>query len=131
MLDFLPYILILVFLIILVFLYINFKQKQEIKSETIKIFEKYGKVEIKDKHLLFHKEASIYEILFYKIAIHHELTINSKMVWEIHTKAGSQLINQTSFLSSPYQKIIILYPITTKIKRFINENEMVFGYYQE
>jgi hypothetical protein len=131
MLDYLPYILILVVFIIFLFLYINLKQKQKIKTETIKILEKHGKVSIKNKHLLFYKEDRIYEILFYKIAMHHELTINSKIFWEIHTKAGSQLINQTSFLSSHYQKIIILYPITTKIKRFINENEMVFVDYHD
>lgn len=131
MLDFLPYLLVIVVLLGSVFLYVNMKQKQKIKSDTIHKLEKYGKISIKDKHVLFHIQKNTYEILFYKIAINHELTINSKMIWEIHTKSGSQLINQTSFLSSAYQKIIVLYPISTKIKRFINENEMVFVDYHD
>ncbi|BCR35807.1 hypothetical protein [Mariniplasma anaerobium] len=124
----LKYILIVLAVIIIIFVifYINFKQKQKIKSETIDILNTYGKTIIKDKSLLFEINHNLYEILFYKIAEKHELTINSKLIWEVHTKTGSQLINQKSFLTSDYPKIIILYPIATKIKRFINENEMVF-----
>jgi hypothetical protein len=129
----LKYILIAIAVIVIIFVifYINFKQKQKIKSITIDILNKYGKTIIKEKSLLFEINKNVYEILFYKIAENHELTINSKLIWEVHTKTGSQLINQKSFLNSDYPKIIILYPIATKIKRFINENEMVFIDFQD
>lgn len=109
-----------------VFLFIAYKDKQKIKTKTISLLNQYGKVVIKDKNILFEKDTNIYEILFYKIQSNHELTINSTIFWEIHTKAGSHLINQSNFLASKNPKIIILYPIATRIKRYINENEMVF-----
>lgn len=131
MIDYLPYILIVGVIIFGGILFINMKQKQKIKLEITEKLKKYGKVIFKDKKVLFEIHNHTYEILLYKIAINHELTINSKMIWEIHTKTGSQLVNQSGFLSSEYQKIIIVYPISTKIKRFINENEMVFIDYKD
>ncbi|MCD4826318.1 MAG: hypothetical protein K8Q99_00895 [Acholeplasmataceae bacterium] len=124
----LKYILLVVAVIMIfsVFVFINMKQRQKIKSMTIETLKQYGKVVFKDKHILFETKQDVYEILFYKIALNHELTINSKFIWEIHTNTRSQLINQSNFLSSSYKKIVIIYPIATKIKRFINENEMVF-----
>lgn len=124
----LKYILVVaaIFIIACVIIFINMKQKQKVKSETIETLKQYGKVIFNDKQILFETKQDVYEILFYKIALNHELTINSKLIWEIHTNTRSQLINQSGFLSSSYKKIVILYPIATKIKRFINENELVF-----
>lgn len=124
----LKYILIIVAIIIIAgtIIFINMKQKQKVRSESVEMLKQYGKVIFNDKQILFETKKDVYEILFYKIALNHELTINSKLIWEIHTNTKSQLINQSSFLSSKYKKIVILYPIATKIKRFINENEMVF-----
>ncbi|PKK93076.1 MAG: hypothetical protein CVV61_06520, partial [Tenericutes bacterium HGW-Tenericutes-6] len=45
---------------------------------------------------------------------------------EIRDAGSSSLVDQSAFLSSPYKKIIIIYPSTLVIKRYINENEMEF-----
>ncbi|AUD65322.1 hypothetical protein BK011_06325 [Tenericutes bacterium MZ-XQ] len=105
---------------------LNNQQNQSIKDKAVGILEKYGTIERKDKRIWFHKNGETYEILFYKILKNHELTINSKYIWEIHRSSGNLLINQNGFLIGEHKKLVIIYPLESKIKRFINENEMVF-----
>jgi len=114
-----------------IWFYMTNKQNKINQEKAIDLLKKHGTITKKDKNLLFETSTQTYEILCYKISKTHELTINSKAIWEIHMKSKSTLINQTSFLSSKYPKIIIVYPIDTKIKRFINENEMVFIDYKD
>lgn len=114
-----------------IWVYINYKQNKIYQTKAIELLNQYGNVFDENKKVLFNTENQTFEILFYKIQKDHELTINSKYIWEIHMKNRSTLINQTSFLSSDYPKIIIVYPIETKIKRYINENEMVFIDYKD
>lgn len=109
-----------------IFLIVVNKHKQKLIKNTIKTLNEYGKVILKDKQILFKKNATTYEILFYKISYNYELTINSNTIWEIHTNTKTRLINQTKYLESNMPKIIIIYPMKTKIKRYINENELVF-----
>ena len=52
-----------------------------------------------------------------------DLTINSKIIWEIKDSSNTKLFNQTHFLSSSYEKIVIVFPSQVAIKRYINENE--------
>ncbi len=114
-----------------IWIYINHKQNQMYHKQAITSFKRYGNITLNDKSILFETTNQTYEVLFYKIAKTHELTINSKYIWEIHMKHRSSLINQISFLSSSYPKLVIIYPIETKLKRFINENEMVFIDYKD
>lgn len=114
-----------------IWVYINYKQNKIYQTKAVELLNQYGNVFDENKKVLFNTENQTFEILFYKIQKDHELTINSKYIWEIHMKNRSTLINQTSFLSSDYPKIIIVYPIETKIKRYINENEMVFIDYKD
>ena len=105
---------------------LNNQSNQSIKDKSIETLEKYGTIEKKDKKIWFHKNDETYEILFYKIMKNHELTINSKYIWEIHKSSGNLLINQNGFLVGEHKKLVIIYPLESKIKRFINENEMEF-----
>lgn len=105
---------------------LNNQSNQNIKDKSIETLEKYGTIEKKDKKIWFHKNDETYEILFYKIMKNHELTINSKYIWEIHKSSGNLLINQNGFLVGEHKKLVIIYPLESKIKRFINENEMEF-----
>lgn len=105
---------------------LNNQQSQKTKEDAINILKSYGTITSKDGKIWFEKNQETYEILFYKIQKHHELTINSKYIWEIHKSSGNLLINQNGFLVGDHKKLVIIYPLESKIKRFINENEMVF-----
>ena len=118
-------------LVYTVFIVIDMKEKQAIKNEVIDLLGQQGEVIHNDKQTLFKGKHKTYEVLFYKIGKTHELTVNSPMIWEILTKTNSRLVNQSNFLSSDYEKIIILYPMTSKLRRYINENEMVFVDYRD
>ncbi len=121
----------IVVIIICVWLYASHKESKSFKEQTFSILNVYGDVISNDKTTLFKINNKTYEIMFFKIAKTHELTINSKYIWEVHMKGRSTLLNQMYFLKSEYPKIIIIYPMETKIKRFINENEMVFIDYKD
>ncbi|OHE42066.1 MAG: hypothetical protein A2102_04410 [Tenericutes bacterium GWF2_38_8] len=105
---------------------IHKKKSEELKSEVIEKLKTYGKITEEQKKLYFETEKEKYQLLFFYAPSSSELTINSKKMWEIRDASGSRLFDQTSFLSSTYEKLVIVYPLTTKIKRYINENEMVF-----
>ena len=52
--------------------------------------------------------------------------INSPRIWEVRSGSGQKLINQAYLNDTKIKKIIIIYPEVPPIKRYINENEMVF-----
>ncbi len=105
---------------------INNQQNQKTKESAIDILKSHGTITSKDGKIWFEINQEKYEILFYKVQKNHELTINSKYIWEIHKSSGNLLINQNGFLFGEHKKLVIIYPLESKIKRFINENEMVF-----
>lgn len=102
------------------------KRHETYRHQIIDQFRDKGQIEHHGSHLTWTYGGQTYQLLFYKIPFSQELTINSKLIWEIHYAGGSRLINQTHFLSSKQPKIVIIYPSAIKIKRYINENEMVF-----
>ncbi len=107
------------------------KKSQTIKSNVLSTLESIGTIEHKGKHLLFKKENQTYEVLFYYVPLNSDLTINSRSIWEIRDASKSRLIDQTYYLSSQYQKIVIVYPTSIAIKRYINENELEFVKYNK
>ncbi len=102
------------------------KKSDSIKEEVLTLLKEYGTVSFNGKKILFSTKKTNYQILFYYVPLFAELTINSKTKWEINKGGTSQLIDQSSFLSSDKEKLVIIYPTTVQIKRYINENEMVF-----
>jgi hypothetical protein len=117
----------LISLIIFGLVSIDQKKKSEtIKSNVLSTLESIGTIEHKGKHLLFKKENQTYEVLFYYVPLNSDLTINSRSIWEIRDASKSRLIDQTYYLSSQYQKMVIVYPTSIAIKRYINENELEF-----
>lgn len=120
-------ILIGISLIIFIMIQVDLKKKARLLQEEIyHKLNTFGKVYDQDHHVLFDYQDETYEVLFFRVGLNSELTINSKTIWEIRDAGSSRLIDQSSFLSSPYKKIVFIYPSTLVIKRFINENEMVF-----
>jgi hypothetical protein len=125
---------ILVVIILAVIGYASIHQKkksEEIKVSTIELLKKYGEFSHEHKQDLFRINGKTYHILFFYVPTHAELTINSKKIWEVRDASKSNLIDQTHFLKSNYQKIVIVYPTTVKIKRYINENELEFISYKK
>ncbi len=119
-------VLALLVVIYVVVLSISYQQTKRVRLEVIETLKKYGELVLENKRTLLKIKEQTFEILFYKIRKNDELTINSTTMWEVHRSGGSFLINQSQFLASPYPKIVIVYPIETQIKRYINENELVF-----
>lgn len=123
---------ILVITILAVIGYASYHQKkksEEIKESTIELLKTYGELYHEHKQNLLKINDKIYQILFFYVSTHAELTINSKKIWEIRDSSKSNLVDQTHFLKSKYPKIVIIYPTTVKIKRYINENELEFVKY--
>lgn len=103
------------------------KQKLErIKLETITYLSLYGEVHREGKKIFFKSSKKEYQVLFCNVSVKGELVINSRTKWEIIDAGKSRLLDQSSFLESANPKIIIVYPAAQVIKRYINENEMVF-----
>ncbi len=125
-----PDILFIVFSLIVSFFIVLYllrqKQFKETISKTKDQLNMHGKVIERDKKIYWMHEEQKYQILFFYVPLHAELTINSRSIWEIKDGSGSKLVDQTVFLSQNSPKIIIIFPTTQPLKRFINENEMVF-----
>jgi len=105
---------------------IHKKKTEEIKTDVIEKLKTYGKISEEQNKMFFETEKEKYQLLFFYAPSSSELTINSKKMWELRDGSGSRLFDQTAFLSSSYEKLVIVYPLSTKIKRYINENEMLF-----
>lgn len=114
-----------------IFLILNKKQKDSVKDEIVELLKQYGSVNIEGKNIEFTTKNKTYRVLFYYVSPNLELTINSKTKWEIRSKTKSLVVDKQHFLSSKLPKLVIIYPTTHPIKRYINENEMVFVKPQE
>ena len=127
-------IVILVIIVLAVIGLASFHQKkksEEIKENSIMLLKQYGNFSHEHKQSLFKINDKTYQILFFYVPTNSDLTINSKKIWEVRDASKSNLIDQTHFLKSNYPKIVIVYPTTVKIKRYINENELEFVSYKK
>lgn len=114
------------FIVYAFYLSIQRKKTEDLRMIVIAKLNTYGKVFEENRKQFFQTQKETYQLLFFNIAANSELTINSRTIWEIRDASKPHLVDQTAFLSSLSPKLVILYPISTKIKRYINENEMVF-----
>ncbi len=127
-------VIILAIVILSIIGYASFHQKkksEEIKESTIELLKTYGEFSHEHKKHLFKINGKTYQILFFYCATNSDLTINSKKIWEVRDASKSNLIDQTHFLKTDYPKIVIVYPTTVKIKRYLNENELEFVSYKK
>jgi hypothetical protein len=102
------------------------KKNEVIKAESIETLKRYGTLEHAGHKTLFKMNGKTWQVLFFHVPANQDLTVNSKSIWEIRDASKSRLVNQTYFLASELPKIVIIYPSTIVIKRYINENELVF-----
>jgi len=112
-------------IIIFIGIYIKIKiNEKKLKEEAISLFHHYGSYNDENHTITIDEET--YQIVFFKVPGFGELTINSLKIWELNGRGGQKLFYMDKYLSSPLKKIIIVYPNVAPIKRYINENEMVF-----
>ena len=121
------YLLLIIPIIILIYV-ISKKQKkndQELIDRTYEKLKTYGTFDENTQELSIANQT--FKILFFKVPKDAEIMINSPKIWEIRTSYNQKLINQTTFLAGDLKKIVLIYPEVQPIKRYINENEMVFA----
>ena len=116
------------YLVVMIF---HRKRNAKIKHEVLTRLKEKGHLLSEHGKQFFHINEKKYELLFFYVPVFAELTINSKTIWEIKDSSNSRLVNQSHFLSNPSKKIIIVFPSQIAIKRYINENELVFVKYNE
>lgn len=102
------------------------KRFRDIKQGIIEKLSTYGTIFVVDGKTMFSFQDKQVEVLFFTLKSTEELVINSRVMWEVFRLNKAMLYDQTEFLKSEDQKWIIIYPSISRIKRFINENEMVF-----
>jgi len=96
------------------------------KTETKVLLNRFGQIIEHGKHWSFKTPKQTYEVIFQYVPALAELTINSKTKWEIKTNNRSEIKDMTHTFASDHEKLVIVFPTEIKIKRYINENEMVF-----
>lgn len=126
---YLEIILISMAIIVSLFVFLQAKSKQKkarIQQETIALLKSFGSVIEEAGRTLFETKRGIYKVLFYHIPMNAELTINSQIKWDISLMGRSTLVDMSRILSGAEPKLVIVFPLTHPIKRYINENEMTF-----
>ena len=120
-----PAISIILALYISVFFVQSYKSKK-LKESVLSLVKAYGEISHHGSKTYLTLKNQTYELLFFYVPSQGELTINSRTIWEVRTSSKTNLVNQSIFLSSDKPKIVVIHPSTSVIKRYINENELVF-----
>ncbi|MCR3906421.1 MAG: hypothetical protein NUK62_05300 [Tenericutes bacterium] len=107
------------------------KTTEDVKAKVRHQLGSYGELFHEGNKWFLKTKNHTYLVLFFYVPLNSELTVNSRTVWEIKDVTKSRLIDQSVFLASKMTKIIIIFPTTTTIKRYINENEMEFVKYNK
>jgi hypothetical protein len=119
-------------IVVIILVVLQIEHQKNIKlfqQKATHILSKYGTISHENHMLTFIQKDIKYQIIFFYLPLNHELTINSKVIWEIKDQFKSKLINQERLLASKLPKIVVCYPSQTRIKRYINENELEFVKY--
>ncbi len=112
-------------MICVIFVMIRQKQKHQL-NDIYQMLDQYGHVD----GYQYTIHGRTYQLYVVRIAQTKELIINSPTIWEVFGGNGSKLLHQ-NHLRSDTEKIVIVYPNVTPIKRYINENEMIFISYRD
>ena len=104
-------------------LVIKAKINQE-KTEIINILNKYGTY-YKENNL-FEYKSNLYKVAFLVVKQEEELIINNTYIFEKFYKTKNELLNVEYLNDDIFKTLVIVYPSNAPIKRYINENELVF-----
>jgi len=112
-------------LLIAIIVYVLIKKaEKKLLNQTKEMLGHYGSFNDENQMLMINNDT--FKVVFYKVPHHAEFTINSPKIWEIRTHSKQKIMNVSNLLSGSEKKLIIIYPNHSRIKRYINENEMVF-----
>jgi hypothetical protein len=102
------------------------KLRDNKEIEIIEMLRQYGRLVSTGKTHYFEFKGETVKIVFFHVPAQAELTINSKTIWEVKYYQTTRLINQSKLTETTQDTWVIVYPSVQPIKRYINENEMVF-----
>lgn len=102
------------------------KLRENKESEIYEMLRQYGRLVSTGKTHYFEFQGDTIKIVFFYLPVQAELTINSKTIWEVKHLTQTTLINQSKLTENAHDTWVIVYPSKHPIKRYINENEMVF-----
>ncbi len=112
--------------LIIILIVINKKKDDALKALIYNMLTSYGTLDGQTYQI----GNDVYHLHLIKINMNAELIINSSTMWEVHYGSTSRLMDQSE-LRDGYKKLVVVYPLTTPIKRYVNENEMVFISYKD
>ncbi|MDI6453175.1 hypothetical protein [Peloplasma aerotolerans] len=107
------------------------KTTEDVKAKVRHQLGSYGELFHEGNKWFLKTKNHTYLVLFFYVPLNSELTVNSRTIWEIKDATKTRLIDQSVFLSSKLTKLIIIFPTTVTIKRYINENELEFVKYNK
>ena len=115
------------FLIVIgILMYISHKKDLSYQHQIHEILKQYGTLHLHQYHI----SDGTYHLHLVKVNLNEELVINSPITWEVHQGSNSRLID-LKHLSRDDHHLFVIYPSDAPIKRYINENEMVFVKYND
>ncbi len=119
------YIVVILVIVIFVFLYAR-HQKRTLRMSVINTLDALADLhEVEGKLVLKTKQAT-YDVCLFHVPSQAELTINSIKVFEVSSFRQHTYVKTEGLWDRQTLTLIVVYPSLHPIKRFINENEMVF-----
>jgi hypothetical protein len=112
-------------LAVAVFIVMKRKEKSD-KADTIRSLERIADVAKENGKYIMTTENGTYPLVFFNVPSQGELTVNSLKVFEIVTFRQTIRVDTDGLFRSGDNTLIVVYPSLHPIKRYINENEMVF-----
>jgi hypothetical protein len=119
------YVVAILVIMIAVFLYVRY-QKQTLRMSVIRSLDALADLKEDDSKLILKTTKATYDVFLLHVPSHAELTINSIKVFEVSSFRHHTYIKTDGLWDRQALTLIVVYPSLHPIKRFINENEMVF-----
>ncbi|MDR2822384.1 MAG: hypothetical protein LBV58_02395 [Acholeplasmatales bacterium] len=122
-------ILLIVVIIAAIFLLIYFLFRNSFSTISLKEYIRKNSdlgFKLEGKDYFIEIKDTKYKIIFFIGGSNYEVTLNSYTVWEIREGQRISLRYLDKMLKDEYLKIVVVVGSNSKIKRYINENEIEF-----
>lgn len=121
------WLLVLIPLALLVVVFIVMKRKERTdKADAIQTLDKLSDLIKEEGRYVMTTKKGTYSLVFFNVPSQGELTVNSLKVFEIATFRQTIRVDTDGLFKSGENTLVVVYPSLHPIKRYINENEMVF-----
>lgn len=119
------YVLIVVAALTILPVYVRHQEKA-LKNTVIKSLDALAVLEQNGSRMILHTSQGTYDVAFFRVPLQAELTINSIRTFEISSFRKTTRVTTDRLWDKSVMTLVVVYPSLHPIKRFINENEMVF-----